>query len=58
MKLTRKQLERLGWTFHWAYSAYVVCVRRPDGSWFGTFDMHGCRGFSVPVTQINQSLEA
>jgi len=50
--MTRQQkLEKLGYTFIWAESAYVVCVRF-RGGWIGTFDMHGKRPYSIPSDEM------
>ena len=43
---TRKQLEKQGWKFVWAESAYRVCVHAPNGTWLGTFDSR--RAYEIP----------
>ena len=44
---TRKQLERMGFEFTWAYSAYRVCVWAPGRVHLGTFDSRGA--YQIPA---------
>lgn len=52
MRVSRKSLEREGYSFIWAYSAYRCCVRK-NGVWIGTFNTQ--RAYQIPYEAITEA---